>query len=316
MSEVTFSTIPSISISTSDKIARESTARKRGLSPAVKRHLLLGGFVALLMFFNIALLPLYAAINFYSTLPGPMQWVLTPLTGAFLGQFILLIIWMSFGCFRAPWRQLTCTLLVFGGGFFLIYSISPEESPEVFVAALSITLHLTSILWFAHSGLLVLRQFISITLEFQQLKAQSSKLARTYSISSIMLLMLFLAIPCTLLRWSISIDPEMISAALAIGIVTLVLLISLLPLALAILRPKFAKRSTIAVTLLFGVIVGLIFLARPTLVFEPVLMFIGAGAAVALNLGLLRCVGLRWLPTVAASEASETSNPIMVPSLN
>lgn len=103
----------------------------------------------------------------------------------------------------------------------MIYEMDSNDSPENFVSALAIALLFSSILWFAHSGLLVMRQFTSITLEFYQLRPQAKKLARTYSISSIMLLMLFLAIPCTLLKWSISIDPDLISAALAIGVVTL-----------------------------------------------------------------------------------------------
>jgi hypothetical protein len=316
MSESTLLSIPSISLSKSLHHDHKLTVRKPLLSIERTRHLWFGGIVVLLMLCNIAMLPIYAAINFYSTLPGPMQWVLSTLTGAFFGHLVLLMIWMSFGCFRAPWRQLICTLLVFGGCSFLIFEIDPNESPKRFSTALAISLLYTSVLWFAHSGLLVLRQFTSITLEFHQLKPQASKLARTYSISSIMLLMLFLAIPCTVLKWAISIDPELTSAVVAIGIITLVTLIAGLPLALAMLRPKYAKRSTIAATLHFGSMVGLLFLARRTVGLEAVIAFLAAGLTVALNLGILRFVGLRWLPTIAASEASEPSAPSMSPSLN
>lgn len=125
--------------------------------------------------------------------------------------------------------------------------------------------------------------------------------------------MLLLAIASMLLRWGISIDPEMISAAMAISVVTLVTLLTQLPLALTLLRPRCATLSTLLASLVVSTVAGIIYWARATLGFEPSLMFIGAAVTVALNLLLLRVVGLRWLPNAPASDASEGRLPACSP---
>lgn len=272
-------------------------------------HLFYGGIFLLLVLLNCALLPVTGVLFFRSNLPGPNMWLITLLLGAHLGQWFLLAIWMSFGCFRTPWRQLICTMLVFGGSSYISYAMSVADM------TLPVALMVTAIFWFMYVGLTTLRMVAFITIEFQGLQSTAPRWARRFSIASMMTFTLMLAIPCALLQWAASIHTDILQASIVMGLIAIVLLFALMPLSLALLSTRRTLLLTSLALTLFGFSAGLVFLARSLIGPEASVVLIGAGLIVVFNIGILRCSGLRWLPTVAASIDGCFEN-LVSPSLN
>jgi hypothetical protein len=278
------------------------------LTNRARLHLFYGGIFSLLVLLNCALLPVTGVLFFRSTLPGPNMWLITLLLGAHLGQWVLLAIWMSFGCFRTPWRQLICTVLVFGGSSYICHAMSVAEM------SLAVALMVTAIFWFMYAGLTTLRMVSFITIEFRSLQSTAPRWARRFSIASMMTFTLMLAIPCALLQWAASIHAEILEASIVTGLMAFVLMIALTPLSLALVSTRRTLLWSSLALILFGSITGLVFLARSLIGPEASLVMIGSGIIVVLNLGLLRCIGLRWLPTVAASsdvDSEGSASPIL-----
>lgn len=310
MTEVTADSVV-MSPSTENEELRHSPAQSGSfnLTSRTRMHLFYGGIFLLIVLLNCALLPVTGVLFFRSNLPGPNMWLITLLLGTHLGQWILLAIWMSFGCFRTPWRQLICTMLVFGGSSYISYAMSVADM------TLPVALMVTAIFWFMYVGLTTLRMATFITIEFRRLQSTAPRWARRFSIASMMTFTLMLAIPCALLQWAASIHADILEASVVMGLIAFVLMIALTPLSLAFVSTRQTLLWSSLALILFGSITGLVFVARSLIGPEASLVMIGAGIIVVLNLGLLRCFGLRWLPAVAASSDGIVERSVS-PSLN
>jgi hypothetical protein len=298
----------------SSPIQAEPIGRPTGpatASPAstTKRYLFYCAVFSSLVLLNCALIPVTGALFYYSNLPSPHMWLIFLLVGANFGQWILLCLWMSFGRFREPWRQLVCSLLVFGGAMYLGRWMAEVEF------SLPMALMFTSIFWLMYASLITLRMLTFITLEFQNLQTSIARWPRRFSIASLMSFTVTLAIPCALLQWTGTIHPDLITNSLTLLIVGAVLLLILSPMALALLMPKRMLRWTLLALIPWILACALVFLARRAVGLETTFVLLGSGVIVVLNVGILRCCGARWLPTFAASDDSAALKNLS-PSLN
>lgn len=311
MKELTASIVDISSLPASATAAQFIPARTKAFERSRKLHLYYGVFFSLLILFNFALLPATVTLHFYSTIPGPNLWLVVLLTGVHIGQWFLLGMWMSFGCFRAPWRQLICTLLVFSGSAMFMRSIAGRS--EVWIP---LALLVTSTFWFMYAGLLLVRSLASITFEFEQLQSVAKKSPRRFSISSILGFTFVLTIPCALLQWAISIHEDLLAGSIAVTVIAIVVLVSSMPMTLAMLMPSHALRWSAAALLPFGLTLGLVYQARTIVGIQAVVVLLGVGTAVFVNLCILRWLGARWLSTVPASNDGGLVQSHPAPTLN
>lgn len=270
--------------------------------------------VALLLFVNAALIPLVALIFYFQVRGGAgsgyVFYLMEAAMGIYNAQIYLLALWMALGGWPKRLRRLRVTILtmifglLLGGGVCIAYyfaEILSLDGEDGFRTLRLMFFHtpfvFAIIIWVIHALLLFPQWYWGIVLDFQQLTPLAPRPTRQLCVLHYLTLMLFVAIPLGIVRY-LSTANEMLSLLQLAWLMVpcILLLATLLPLSLSLLRPRL---SLLALVLSYGwfalAVVLLTVLPRTNGANLGPMMLLGTGVATTFNLILWRILGIRWL---------------------